>query len=177
MSALTTDQIIALLTEYVRQSGEPLDLILIGGLALQAYGATERSTRDLDAELTGNLTSLAAFLTAHQIPADLSENISGWAVVAMPPGYRVRATALFESSGLRVRLLDPVDFIIAKLRRGTELDLDDARFVAGRFCVSGASVRNAAEAALAASPKDTALFAFQQIVTQFCDKLTSSPGP
>jgi hypothetical protein len=50
--------------------------------------------------------------------------------------------------------------VIAKLRRGTDLDLDDATFVAKRFHLNPDQVRTAAAAALAASPQDTALFLF-----------------
>ena len=69
--------------------------------------------------------------------------------------------------------LSPVDFAIAKLRRGTELDLDDALFVAQKFGVSPGLVKMAAESAVAASPKDTALFAFRQTVDLFCQRLQS----
>jgi hypothetical protein len=39
-------------------------------------------------------------------------------------GYRARAIELIHQH--RLRALLPVDFVIAQLRRGTELDLDDA---------------------------------------------------
>jgi hypothetical protein len=71
---------------------------------------------------------------------------------------------------LRVRLLSPVDFIIAKLRRGTDLDHEDATFVARRFAVSASSLR---DAAVAASRQDTALFLFNKTVELFCRNLTS----
>jgi hypothetical protein len=89
----------------------------------------------------------------------------------MPPGYRERASVWIDQPGLRLRLLHPVDFIVAKLRRGTDLDLQDAEFVARRFAVDPAAVRQAAEAAIAASPKDTTLFLFRKIVDLFCATL------
>lgn len=48
----------------------------------------------------------------------------------MPPGYRDRAIDVIHEPRLRIRVLAPIDFVIAKLRRGTELDLDDAFLVA-----------------------------------------------
>ncbi len=105
------------------------------------------------------------------MPADLGENISGWSVVAMPPGYRGRASVLVEKPGLRVRLLAPADFIIAKLRRGTDLDLEDAASVAKRFTVTAATVKAAADSALAASPQDTTLFVFRKAVDLFCGRI------
>jgi len=174
LSALTLDRLIELLADYVRETGTALDLLLIGRLALYAYGATEACTEDVDAELVGHVEQLSDFLKRRNIPANLSENISGWSVVAMPPGYRERAQVFREQGGLRIRLLAPVDFVIAKLRRGTEDDLGDAEFVARRFAIPSGAVRAAAELALAASPKDTALFAFRKTVELFCRRLELS---
>lgn len=171
MSALTLDHLIGLLQEYVRDTRAHLDLLLIGRLALYAYGAENPQTEDLDAEIVGDFDRLVAFLKQRQILTNLSENISGWSVVAMPPGYRERATVFFDQSGLRIRLLAPADFVIAKLRRGTETDLEDAIFVAQKFGVSSGAVQASAESAVAASPKDTALFAFRQTVELFCRRL------
>jgi hypothetical protein len=94
----------------------------------------------------------------------------------MPPGYRDRATVHYDQGRLRIRLLAPVDFVVAKLRRGTEQDLDDAMFVARRFGVSSAEVQASAHHAVLASPKDTALFAFRQTVELFCRRLPDGIG-
>jgi hypothetical protein len=174
LSTLTADQVIALLTDYTRQSGIPVDVLLVGALALQAYGYQNRLTRDVDAEVVGSVEALAEFFGQHDIPADLTSNFSGWSIVAMPPGYRERATDLVHHSHLRVRLLAPLDFIVAKLRRGTDLDLDDAGFVAKRFGITGEQVHGAAQAALAASSQDTALFLFRKTVELFCKSLSSA---
>jgi hypothetical protein len=171
LSPTTHNQLIALLKEYVQDTGRSVDLLLVGGLALQAYGYAERSTQDVAAEVAGDLDSLARFLRQHQVPADLGENISGWSVVAMPPGYRERASVWLEDSGLRLRLLHPVDFIIAKLRRGTEIDIEDALYVARRFDVTPQAVQDAAEAAVSASPRDTVIFLFRKTVELFCARL------
>ena len=172
MSALTAEQVIELLTNYTRETGASLDILLVGALALQAYGYQNRLTRDVDAEVVGSIEPLTEFLRQHSIPADLTTNFSGWSIVSMPPGYRDRATDLVNHVNLRVRLLTPVDFVIAKLRRGTDLDLDDATFVAKRFHLAPDQIRSAAIAAVAASPKDTALFLFQKTVELFCESLT-----
>ena len=171
MSPITTERLIDLLGEYTAQEGRSVDLLLVGGLALQAYGYQDRATQDVDGEVIGDLDSLAAFLRDRGVPADLGENMSGWSVVAMPPGYRERASVWLDQPGLRLRLLHPVDFIVAKLRRGTDLDLTDAEFVARRFNVTPDAVRRAAEAAIAASPKDTTLFLFRKLVDLFCGTL------
>ena len=172
MSALTAEQVIELLTRYTRETGASVDILLVGALALQAYGYQNRLTRDLDAEVVGSIDMLTEYLTQHSIPADLTTNFSGWSVVSMPPGYRERATDLINRGNLRVRLLTPIDFVIAKLRRGTDLDLEDATFVAKRYHVTSEQIRTAAAAALAASPKDTALFLFQKTVDLFRKSLS-----
>ena len=148
-----------------------MDLLLIGGLALQAYGFADRATRDVDGEMAGDPEPLVTFLQEHQIPADLGEDLSRWSVVAMPPGYRERASVWLERSGLRLRLLHPTDFVIAKLRRGTELDLDDAAYVMRHFGVTLQAVEGAAASAIAASPKDTALFLFRTTIQAFCSRM------
>jgi hypothetical protein len=173
LSALTAEQVIELLTSYTRETGASVEILLVGALALQAYGYQERVTRDLDAEVVGSIEPLTEFLRQHSIPADLTSNFSGWSIVSMPPGYRDRATILVHQSNLRVRLLAPIDFVIAKLRRGTDLDLDDAAFVAKRFHLTPEQILTASSAALAASPKDTALFLFRKTVDLFCQSLSS----
>ena len=168
---ITINRLITLLEEYVQQTGASVDLLLVGGLALQAYGYGDRSTQDVDGEVVGDLDSLVRFLRQHQVPADLGENMSGWSVVAMAPGYRDRVSVLHEKPGLRLRLLHPIDFVIAKLRRGTEIDIEDATYVARHFDITPAAVSEAAEAAISASPRDTAVFLFRKTVEIFCTRL------
>jgi hypothetical protein len=175
LPTITADQLLRLLGRYVDQTGATVDLLLVGALALQVYGYPDRATQDIDAEVSGPIDLLLQFLTAQHIPADLTQNFSGWSVVAMPPGYRERATDLIHRPNLRVRLLSPVDFIIAKLRRGTDLDCEDALLVAHRFAVSSAVIQDAAAAAIAASPQDTALFVFRKTVDRFCSMLHRPP--
>ena len=107
MSTLTADQVITLLTDYTRQTAVPVDVLLVVALALQAYGYQHRLTRDVDAEVVGSVEALAELFGQHHIPADLTSNFSGCSVVAMPPGYRERATDLVHHPHLRVRLLAP----------------------------------------------------------------------
>jgi Nucleotidyltransferase of unknown function (DUF6036) len=171
LSALTLDHILALFEEYVCQTGQRLDVLLIGRLALYAYGSSEAQTDDVDAELRQDVERVGAFLKQHGVPSNLSENISGWSIVALPPGYRDRAKVLHERENLRVALLEPADFVISKLRRGTEQDFTDAEFVARRYGVTPQTIQAAADAALAASPKDTALFVFRKAVSLFLQRL------
>lgn len=58
MPTLTAEQIITLLAQYVTDTGESIDVLIVGALALQAYGVSHRTTRDLNAELQGPLIPL-----------------------------------------------------------------------------------------------------------------------
>ena len=171
LSPLTVKQIIQDLHQYVHETGSTVDLILVGGLALQAYGFANRVTVDLDGELVGELNPLVRFIQSRHVPADLGENMSGWSVVAMPPGYRERTTVFHKEAGLTLRLLGAADFVIAKLRRGTEQGLDDAEFVANKFNITASEIRTSAGEALAASPQDTTLFLFNKTVEVFCKRI------
>jgi hypothetical protein len=171
LSPLKLDAVKSLPDEYIRQTHRSLDLILIGGLALQAYGVHDRGTVNVDGELAGEPEPLLEFLRSRQVSADLGENISCRSVVAMPPGYRDRTSVWHEDGLLRIRLLHPVDFVIAKLRRGTEQDLDDAQEVAARFHVTASEIQTAADSAVDASPKDSALFIFRKTVDIFCGRI------
>jgi len=168
MPPVTVERLKLLLHDFVRQNGTPIDLILIGALALEAYGVETRSTVDVDAEVQGPLEALRDFLDKAGIPSDLGANISGWSVISLPPGYRDRARLYHKGPGVTVRLLHPCDYVIAKLRRGTEDDLEDARKVARHFHVTETEIREAVAAATTASPADTALLLFHRLVDRFC---------
>ena len=171
MSPLELDPTITLLQAFVKETERSLELILLGGLAVQHYGLKDRATVDIDAEVKGDLEGLQNYLRAKSIPADLGENISGWSVVAMPPGYRDRIVTIHQEKWLKIAVLDPVDFIIAKLRRFTEEDISDALFVTGKYHIDPARIRRSAEEAVRRSPKDTALFLFRGNVDLFLEKL------
>ena len=71
---------------------------------------------------------------------------------AMPPGYNDRATDLINQANLRVRVLAPIDFVIAKLRRGTDLDPDDAWLVARHYGLSVDMIQSSPELPLPSLP-------------------------
>ncbi len=86
----------------------------------------------------------------------------------MPPGYRDRAIDVIHEPRLRIRVLAPIEFVIAKLHRGTEIALDDAFLVTRHHRLSTETIQTSDREALAASPQDTALFLFQKTVELFC---------
>ncbi|WP_457643142.1 DUF6036 family nucleotidyltransferase [Persephonella sp.] len=169
---LDIENIKKILEEFIRETGEDLELILIGGLALQLYGLENRATIDIDAEIEkGNLFELYRFLKEKGIPADLTESISGWSVIAMPEGYKERAKPVLKDGKLTIKLLDPYDFVIAKLRRGTQEDLDDALFVARKFSLEPEKILEFGELAVKSSVKDTALLSFRERLKIFINEL------
>ena len=172
MKNLEIETIKKILKEFVKDIGRQLELILIGGLALQFYGLEDRTTIDIDAEVEkGDLFKLFNFLKEKGIPADLSENISGWSVVSIPEGYRKRAKVVVQDEDLVIKILDPYDFVIAKLRRGTQEDFEDALFVAKRFNLNPEKILEYGELAIKNSIKDTALFNFKNRLDIFVKEL------
>ncbi len=89
----------------------------------------------------------------------------------MPPGYRERVVEIYGDEFLTVNVLDPLDFIIAKLRRFTEEDIEDALFVARKYNIGVKEIEKRAEEAIRNSPKDTALFVFRRNINIFVSSL------
>ena len=173
MLPVALERVIELLREFAGSRKTSLQILLLGGLALQHYGMKDRATIDVDAEVEGEMEEVFTFLKANNIPADMGENISGWSVVAMPQGYRERAIEIYRDAFLKVKVLHPLDFIIAKLRRFTEEDIEDAIFVARKYHVEAAEIKRSAEIAIRNSPRDTALFVFRKNVDIFLSRLQS----
>lgn len=171
MFQLDLEKIIKLLKEFTEESKNALEIILVGGLALHYYGSKERTTVDIDAEVKGDVEGLVSFLKSKSIPSDIGENISGWSVVNLSPLYRERAITICKDELLTVKVLHPLDFIIAKLRRFTDEDLEDALFVANKFNLRQEDVKEAANSAIKNSPADTALFIFRKNVKLFVAKM------
>jgi len=167
LSPIDLEKILELLKEFVWTRRERLEITLLGGLAVQYYGMENRATIDIDAEIIGDLEALFNFLKSKNIPADIGENISGWSVVSMPQGYRERVIEIYRDEFLTVNVLDPLDFIIAKLRRFTEEDIEDALFVAKKYNIKIEEIEKRAEEAIRNSPKDTVLFLFRKNINIF----------
>lgn len=171
MFPLTLEKIIETLKEFTKANNADIELILIGGLALQHYGLKDRTTIDIDAEVKGNIEALFNFLKHKEIPSDMGEDIAGWSVVTMPPGYRERAIQIYKDDKLTLKVLHPIDFIIAKLRRATDEDMEDAAYMVKRFGIGPEEIKESAEGVIKASPKDTALFVFRKNVDLFVGRL------
>jgi len=169
---LNLEKIIELFKEFARENKNALEIILIGGLALHYYGLKERATVDVDAEVKGDVAGLFSFLKSKKILSDIGENISNWSVINMPHLYQERAITIYKDELLTVKVLHPLDFIIAKLRRFTDEDLEDALFVANKFNLRPADVKGAANSAIENSPVDTALFIFKKNVALFVAKIS-----
>lgn len=163
--------VIQLLKEFTHQEKKQLEIILLGGLALDYYGMKDRTTVDIDGEVKGDLLKLLAFLKLRGIPADLGEDISRWSTISMPEGYRQRATELYKDSLLVVKVLNPLDLIIAKLRRFTDEDIEDAFFIAKKFEVTSEAIEQAKENAILHSPQDSMLLNFNKNVEFLLRKL------
>lgn len=172
MSGIELEKIKGLLREFTLERKCRLHVILIGGLAVQYYGIQDRTTIDIDAEVRGDIEGLFNYLKTKNIPGDISEDISRWSVISMPPGYRDRITTIYKDDFLEICVLHPLDFIISKLRRFSEEDIDDAQFVARKFNVSVEDIKRSSEDTIKHSIIDTALFIFRKNVEIFISKLS-----
>lgn len=54
LSSVTIERLTEILEEYVRGTGASIDILRVGGLALQAYGYRDRVTVDMDGEMAGD---------------------------------------------------------------------------------------------------------------------------
>jgi hypothetical protein len=120
-------------TEIDEALAEPLELHCIGGFALVHYYGLPRATGDVD------------YYTA--IPNDVDlEAIAGRGsplhrrhkiylqrvqVVALPEEYESRLGVMAAGQFPKLKLLvpDPYDFILSKLQRASQRDLDDADYL------------------------------------------------
>ena len=166
---MNTEELVKILEKYAKARGERLSLLLVGANTLYFYGVEIRHTRDIYAEiLEGDLYQLVEFLEGLSIEADLTENFSGWSIVSMPSDYRENSLEVYSSPYLSLKVLEPYDFILAKLRRRTKEDIEDALTVAKSVeNFNPDRLRERIEQAIEESPRDTQLLSFQRICEHF----------
>jgi len=141
---------------------EPVELILIGGLAMSFY-EIPRHTIDIDAEIKCSeefFLVLVEYLKKENINFNISENISGWGVIPLPANYRDRAISVHQTDFLVLKILDPADFVFSKLLRGTEEDFNDAVQVINKHKITKKSL--IAKEVLIKYPKDTETLFFKK---------------
>jgi hypothetical protein len=160
--------VVEIFKELAKSTGKSIEIILVGAQALPYYGVEARATMDIDAEIVrGDLEEVYFELKKRGFESDLSENISGWSVISLPRGYRDRAITIYQDDHLKVSVLSPYDFIIMKLRRGTEQDLEDCLNVALTNQLSVEELDKHFEDAIRNSIKDTAILNFRLIYNHF----------
>lgn len=123
---------------FAREQNHPVGLIVIGGVAMELYGLP-RGTMDIDAEISCDgvfYEKLVRHLHGRGIQFNIGDDIDHWGLIPLPSGYRDRARTIYDEDGTVVKILDPLDFIVSKLRRGIDQDLDDALAVARHFSLS-----------------------------------------
>lgn len=163
------DAIDALIRAVESIGRRPVNVILLGGLAMAWYGSS-RQTRDLDAEVS-SLTKpqLTRLWKSLGFPADLSADVSHWGMIDLPPGYRNRAKTIRRRGRVTVRILSPLDLVMSKLRVMRDADIRDARFLIRRFKITRRQIRRAMNRMIRASIPSTDLFFFQRFVEGFLE--------
>jgi hypothetical protein len=115
--------------------------ILVGGAALPFYGVS-RGTLDIDLEVEvaspEELEKVRNALERAGIPADVTADFEGWGMIPLPEGFHGR----LEATRIRdLFVLEPVDYIFSKLRRGTEQDIEDCLAVVRARGIAPDSIR------------------------------------
>jgi hypothetical protein len=170
--SLNLDTAIESLKEFTKKEHESLEVIILDGIAMEYYGKNDRTTMDIDAEVKGcDADKLHDYLESKGIYSDVGEDISRWGVVSMPPDYREKAISIYQDSTLTIKVLQPSHYVISKLRRATETDIQDALFVANKYELKKEELRKDADLAIKNSPKDNALFMFKKTTEYFLKKL------
>lgn len=150
--------------------GKPL--IVLGGAALPFYGV-ERGTVDIDIEVQTTtfeeIDAIDARLKAAGVDGDVSGNASGWGMIPLPTGYRERAIA---TDIPHIRVLEPIDFIHSKLRRGTREDLGDCLAVSGAQGIHATQIRERLE--LIDLPADPISKEYLKRLERLCSELEAS---
>lgn len=151
---------IDILKDFSVEKNEVVELILTGGLALSVYGIPSY-TIDIDGEVTTkNYYELVEYLKMRGISFDLSDNISAWGVVPLPKGYRERSKIVYEDKHLIIKTLEPVDFVLSKIGRGLEEDLDDVVKVIKKYNLTEDMIRE--RTSLITYPKDLQTWFFKK---------------
>lgn len=133
---------IKFIEEFAKEQGEVVELLIIGGLAMSLYGIP-RFTNDIDGEIKCGeqfFYDLIRHLNKKGIVNNLSDNVSGWGIIPLPEGYIERAEKVYKSNNLVVKILDPADFVISKILRGTEEDFRDSLAVIKKYKISKESL-------------------------------------
>ena len=162
---------------FAQKENVPLGLIVIGGVAMELYGLP-RGTLDIDAEIACDpdfFEALVLHLKKKGIQFNLGDDVDHRGVIPLPAGYRDRATTVFEKGRTVVKILDPLDFVASKLRRGIEQDLKDALSVSHHFSLSVQSVRTHMEKIKFPLSEET--FLFKNRLQLFLEELQMSAGP
>lgn len=164
--------------ELARAHPGPVRLILAGGAAAAVYGH-DRPTVDVDFEVgpppgaVRNERWMRSFEAALRRAAAASGaspqwtlDLSRWSEVALPH-HRRRIRTWKRFGRTTVCVLDPVTFVVSKLRRGLAWDLEDVRAVIGKRRLGWRIMAVRCGEAFAASPFSAERPLFKSRVEQF----------
>ena len=160
---------------FAEEKGSKLGLLVIGGVSMELYGLP-RGTLDIDAEISCSqdfYEELVRHLREKGFLFNLGDDIDHWGVIPLPEGYRERAQTVLSIGQSVVKVLDPLDFIASKLRRGIDQDLSDARAVALRFSLSSHDI--ASHMTKIRFPLSEETFMFKKRLTVFLNDLEANP--
>ena len=143
----TIERVKKLVNFLSKNTDKNIEIIVVGGTAMSFYG-DYRTTMDIDAEIINcpeNLyKNLLEHLKENKIQFNIDEDFDSWGMVPMPLGYRERAIPVYNEGNITVKTLEPIDFIISKLRRGADIDINDAEKIVSRNNITEKAIRERA---------------------------------
>ena len=132
-------------TDISSHAEDNIEIIVVGGTAMSFYG-DYRTTTDIDAEILNCpedlYKALLENLRENKIQFNIDEDFDSWGMVPMPSGYSERATLVYKERNITVKTLEPVDFVISKLRRGADIDINDAEKIISRNNITEKAIRD-----------------------------------
>lgn len=165
-------QIYEKLAEELSRRGLKARIIAVGRSALELYGIESEYTQDIDFELVADERTweeIDEIIGELGIRADYGEDFDRWSVVPMPEGYRKRVNCVIKRGEVEVCVLDPVDYVIAKMRRGTEEDERDAIAVIRKFNLKREEIEKSLE--LIRPIRDVEFFLFKKRMERFFSRV------
>lgn len=153
----------------------PRRKLLVGGAALPFYGVN-RGTLDIDLEIQADsqeeFDRIREAIEASGLVADVTANFEGWGMIPLPEGFRER---VIPTPIRNLFVLDPVDYVFSKLRRGTEQDIEDCLAVVRARAIRPRDIRERKR--LLRLPLDPVSHVFNRIFDRFMEAIESEGSP
>ncbi len=155
---------------------EDINIYLLGGCSLLTLGS-DRATQDIDFEIRNagykTIEQIQHFCEEENIPVNFSEDVSKWGMISIS-NNRDKAIPYNQFSKVKVGIVDPMDSIIGKIERYTDIDAQDVIFLIKKFSIKPDDLIASLAKALNDSVKSEKIFLFKKQVELFISTYSQS---